>query len=143
MGNLGQLRGGYLIRFRPERYAHYRDVVNAHRFDHRRHNAQILREPVVVAVDLIVQIENGLLTRDTHFEGDGQNGLAGLADGEYIVHAFDFRQHLFSRDGHQLLDFTGAGTGEANEHVGECHINLRFFFFRRHHNGEESEQQAQ
>ncbi len=143
MGNLGQLRRRDFGGFRPQGNAHNRYIVDAHGFDHRLHHAQILREPVIVAVDLVVQVEDGFFARNTDFKGHGQNGLTRLADGENIVHAFDFRQHLFGRNGDQLLHLTCAGTGEADKHVGESNVNLGFFFFRRHHDGEEAQQQTE
>ena len=92
-----------------------------------------------MAVYLIVEVKNGFLAWDADLKRHRQHRLSGLADGENIVHALDFGQHLLGGRGDQLFDFTRAGTGVANKYVGEGDINLRLFFLRRHHHRKEAQ----
>ena len=98
VGNPGQIgRADVLIGGRQGN-GHDRDIVDAHGFYHRSLHAEVLRKPVIVAVDLVVQVQNGFFAWNAHFKGNRQHRLSGHADGKNIVHPFDFRQHLLGRN---------------------------------------------
>ena len=114
----------------PQRHVDDRDVVDLDRLDdparHRR------RRNVLVHRNLVVQLDQAVFAILADVEADRDHGHVRARHGIDVFHAVDLVQQTLQVRGHLLLDFRGAGTGNADHHVGQRHDNLRFLFARSH-----------
>ncbi len=129
--------------FAPQRRGEDRYVVDTLRLDQWCADAGANGQPVLVAVERVVQAHDGIGAQLPHLEAYGQRGHPGRGCGIDILDALDLGDDLLRGCGHQCLDLPGGGARIGNEHVGESHVDLRFFLAWRDQDREQPEQYSE
>jgi hypothetical protein len=118
-------------------------VINTLWFDQWLTHTQALRQPVGVISDGVVESNQGLGSRHTNLELNGEHGHARSGHRHDMLHASDLGEHLFPRDSHHLLDLAHGRAWEWNDDICHRDVDLRFLLARCDQDGEEPKQQAE
>jgi hypothetical protein len=121
---------------RPQRQRDDRDVVDALGLDQGFADVQLLRQPVPVREDRVVQTDDRLGARHADLVLDRDQRLARPRHRPHVLEPPDLRQHLLGGNRDQLLDVLRRGAREGHEHVGHRHVDLRLLLARRDDHGE-------
>ena len=124
------------------RQRHDRHIVNAFGFHHRLTGTEIVGEPILMRVDLVVEPQQRFLAWNANFKLHRDDGLTGPRHRINVFDPFDFIQDLFARNGDQLVDLLHIGAGERHHDIGHGDIDLRLFFFRGDDHHQQAGQQA-
>ena len=141
MRHPAQIVGATLRVFGPQRQGDDRHVVDALGLDDGLTNSKVGRQPIEIGVELVVQADNGVGAGLADQELHGQHRHAGSRHRIHMFDALDFREHLLGRAADQSLHLAGGGAGEGDEHIGEGHVDLRFFLARGDQHREHAHQQ--
>ncbi len=124
-----QLVGIRGARPRRDGERHHRHVVDLHRPHHPAGYAG--RDPVGMLSERGEELHQAPLAILPDVESHRDDRLVGLRHAVDVFHAIDLVEDPLQRCGHQLLDLGGGVAGEAHEHVGQRHDDLRILFPRR------------
>ncbi len=139
VGDPGQLGGPQLLA--PERQADDGHIVDPPGFDQRLADAKPLGQPVPVRVELVVEIDDGLLAAHPHLEHHHQQGAVRAREGVEGVYPLDLGNNLFGGSGDEGFDLRRAGPREGDIDVGEGDIDLRLLLLGGYQHRKQAEQE--
>ena len=130
---------GCVLLFAPQGQRHDRHIINATRLDHRLADTQPGRQPVLVGIELVIEIHNRLLAFDTNLEHRHDQRAIWPREGVQGIDTGQLRDHLLGGRGDQVLYLARCGTRVRNIDIGEGDIDLRLLFARCDQHGKQTE----
>jgi hypothetical protein len=126
---------------RPQGERDDRHIVDALGLDQRFTDAELLRQPVAIRVDRVVEAHQRLGARHADLELRGHDRESRLRDREHVLEAVDLADYLLGRGRNQRLHVFRRGAGKRDQHVRHGDVDLRLLLARRHQNRESAQQQ--
>src|SRR5690554_2557038 len=126
-----------------QRQGHHRHIINAPGLNDRLGGAEILWQPVLVRIHLVVQANQGILAGNAHLELHGDHRLALTGHGIHVLHALDFAHYLLGRCGNGAFNLPGAGPWHGHHDVRHGDINLGLFLLGCHHDRQDTKNNRQ
>ncbi|MNO60801.1 hypothetical protein D3C76_514290 [compost metagenome] len=137
MGDPGQLGGAQLLA--PEREADDGDIIDPPGFHQRLTDSNTLWQPVPVGVELVVEIDDGLLAAHPHLEHHHQQGTIGLGKRVEGINPLYLGDHLLGRSSDERLHLRRTGPREGDIDIGEGDIDLRLLLLGGHQHRKQAE----
>ncbi len=126
----------------PQRHAQNGHIVNPFGFDHRRHHAQALGQPILIGAENVVQAHHRFGARYADLELHRQHRHARARHRIGVFDAVDLRQHLLGGLGDHFFHIGTGRAREGNDDIRHRDVDLRLFFARRDQHGEQAQQQG-